>query len=166
MVVLSEVKQPPGAPKALVIGFGNTLRGDDGLGPFIVEGLEDLRGSLNLDFRSIRLPQLDLILTPEIGSADVVIFVDARDDNDDDLVKVELIEPEEAVGGRGYTTHLTAIPGLLGLARDWFGKAPICYAVMPKGIDFSFGETFSPLAQGASALAREKIIDLLQSVVS
>lgn len=143
--------------KCLVIGYGNTLRGDDGLGPYIAEGLQGVGG---VDIRIMVFPQLDLILASQMGEADFVIFVDARVDDNEELVKIERIEP--AAGSIDQlTSHTMTIPALLRIAFDWYGAAPKCYAVMPKGYDFSIGETISDRGLVAATHARSKIIEIL-----
>jgi hydrogenase maturation protease len=66
----------------LVIGYGNTLRGDDGVGPRVAEAV-----------RALRLPGVSTLvcqmLTPEhaapISLAQTVIFVDAAVDAPKDV---------------------------------------------------------------------------------
>jgi len=147
--------------KCLVIGCGNTLRGDDGLGPYIAEGLRDVVGSDGVDVRIMALPQLDVILACDMCEADIVIFVDARADDTEALVKIERIEPVAGPVTPQHTSHTISMPVLLRIALDWYGAAPLCYAVMPKGYDFSVGETVCDKARIAAAHARNKIIEIL-----
>lgn len=146
--------------KCLVIGYGNTLRGDDGLGPYIAEGLQSVVGLYGVDVRIMVLPQLDLVLASQMDKAEMVIFVDARVDDNEELVKIERIEP--ATGSIDQpSSHTMNIPALLRIAFDWYGAAPKCYAVMPKGYDFSIGETLSDRGLVAATHARSKIIEIL-----
>lgn len=147
--------------KCLVIGCGNTLRGDDGLGPYIAEGLQDVVGSDGVDVRIMALPQLDVILACDMSEADIVIFVDARADDTEALVKIERIEPVAGPVTPQHTSHTISMPVLLRIALDWYGAAPLCYAVMPKGYDFSVGETVCDKARIAAAHARNNIIEIL-----
>jgi len=147
--------------QCLVIGCGNTLRGDDGLGPYIAEGLQDMVGSDGVDVRIMAVPQLDVILASRMREADVVIFVDARADASEELVKIERIEPAAGPVAPQHTSHTISMPVLLRIAIDWYGAAPLCYAVMPKGYDFSIGDVVSEKAQTAAAHARSKIIEIL-----
>jgi hydrogenase maturation protease len=148
--------------KCLVIGYGNTLRGDDGLGPYIAEGLQSVVGLYGVDVRIMVFPQLDLVLASHMDKAEMVIFVDARVDDIEELVKIERIEP--AAGSIDpLTSHTMNIPALLRIAFDWYGAAPKCYAVMPKGYDFSIGETISDRGLLAATHARSKIIEILES---
>jgi len=156
MVERNEVK------KRLVIACGNTLRGDDGLGPYIAEGLQDMTGSDKVDLRIMSLPQLDVILASRLSEADLVIFVDARTDDSEELVKIERIEPAAGPVIPQHTSHTISMPVLLRIAFDWYGAAPLCYAVMPKGYDFSIGEVISGKALIAARNAMDKITKILQ----
>ena len=63
--------------EVLVIGYGNTLRGDDGVGPRVVEAI----GTLGLPgVRTLICPLLTPELADPISRAEKVIFVDAAMD--------------------------------------------------------------------------------------
>ena len=94
---------------------------------------------------------------------DLVILVDARADEDDELVKVRRIEPTDGLSNMPHTSHALGLPDLLYILRDWYGTTPACYAVMPKGYDFSIGEVVSERAQLAAAEARVRIAAILES---
>ncbi len=151
---------------ALIVGYGNTLRRDDGLGPFVAGSLDPGKVSVHARIRTLCLPQLDLSLAALLPEVDVSIFVDARHDGDDTLVRVNRIEPQMACEHSrilSHTTHLMSLPVLLGLAAQWYGKAPACHLVAPKGFDFSFGERLSEQARDCANLARKMIYDILRT---
>ena len=148
--------------KRIIIACGNTLRGDDGLGPYIAECLQDMTGSDGVDLRIMSLPQLDVILASRLSEADLVIFVDARADDSEALVKIERIEPAAGPVTPLHTSHTISMPVLLRIALDWYGAAPLCYAVLPKGYDFSIGEVISGKALIAARNAMDKITKILQ----
>ena len=59
---------------ALVIGYGNTLRGDDGIGPAVAEAV----AALGLPgVRVIVAHQLTPELAADLADAQLVVFVDA-----------------------------------------------------------------------------------------
>ena len=151
-----------GVPQILVVGYGNTLRGDDGLGPFIVEGLQDVAAVCEGDVQTVVLPQLDVTLASGMNDVTLVIFVDAREDADKESVKVQRVFPAIAPLNLRHTSHALGIPDLLRMALDWFGSRPACYAVMPKGYDFSLSENISPNAQRAARQARKKIVEIIR----
>ena len=149
--------------KFLIIGYGNTLRGDDGLGPYIVENLPNITGNLGKNIRIISLPQLDVSLSLLLCKTDVVIFVDARTDDIDELVSIEKVRRQKEPITLNYISHTISIPTLLRISLDWYRAEPLCYVVMAKGFDFSFGEKISEKALKSANLAQEKIMEILQS---
>lgn len=146
----------------LVVGYGNTLRGDDGLGPLIAEKLADTRLPGDVEVRILSLPQLDISLVTELRDVDAVVFADARQDAEDDPIKLERIAAGEASPIAGHTTHTMGIAALLHLVQAWYGRHPDCYLVMPRGIDFSIGMRISPTGRKNAALAVAAIARILR----
>ncbi|MEO6061955.1 MAG: hydrogenase maturation protease [Thermoflexales bacterium] len=148
--------EPEAQRGALVIGYGNTLRGDDGTGPFVARALETRvpAGTRVLDAHQ---------LTPEmaiaISTAKRVVFVDAVDAPDESAPRVSRLEPKP--GADPLNPHASDPGSLLWLARTLFGGAPEAWLVAIPGADFGFGETLSPGAARASADAIAQIEDLL-----
>jgi hypothetical protein len=82
----------------LLIGYGNELRGDDGVGPYVAREIDrrDLPG-----VRTFALHQLAPELAEEIAGADGVIFVDAEECGaSDEIVHLE-VEPADT----GFRNH-------------------------------------------------------------
>lgn len=103
---------------ALVIGYGNPLRTDDGLGwhAAAVLALAHLE-----DTRVLQRHQLTPELAVDVAGASVVVFVDARPPGGaDDGVRVEEVEPH--YGPLTWTHHLT--PGELLALTALSGQAP------------------------------------------
>ena len=101
----------------LVIGYGNTLRGDDGVGPRVAEAV----GRLWLPgVRTLICPLLTPELADPVSRARKVIFVDAAVDLPQQVQWRKLVP--------GETTQLMAHAAdprtLLALARDVFGRSP------------------------------------------
>jgi hydrogenase maturation protease len=126
---------PPG--ETLVIGYGNTLRGDDGVGPRVAEAVE-----------ALGLPSVVTMachqLAPEhaetVARFRRVVFVDASVEDHEPA----RLRPVDA----GETTQLMAHAAdprtVLALARDLFGSTPEAWAVTIPAFDLGFGERFSP----------------------
>lgn len=149
--------------RSLIIGYGNTLRGDDGLGPYIIEQLSMMTGGKFAGQASfLSVPQLDIALLPEMCNISNLIFIDARRDESDELVRVEEIRPRDRVQAL-HTSHSVGIGVLLRLAVDWYNAAPLCYAVLPKGYDFCIVEGLSDQAKIAADLAIEKVLAILKA---
>lgn len=111
----------------LVIGYGNSLRRDDGVGPRVAEAIEALQ------LPGVRTLVCQL-LTPEfadpIARARRVIFVDAAVDKTDG-VHFRKLKP-------------SAISQLMALTRDVYGHVPeACWLTIP-AIHLGFGTDYSP----------------------
>jgi hydrogenase maturation protease len=124
----------------LVIGYGNTLRHDDGVGPRVAEVIEEL----NLPgVRTLISQQLSPEHAEPVARARRVIFVDAAVDQSED-VKFRKLVP-------GETTQLMAHAAdprtMLALARDVFGHAPEAWWLTIRAVKLGFGTDFSPEAE-------------------
>jgi hydrogenase maturation protease len=147
--------------KMLVIGYGNELRGDDNLGPFLVKELEQELRSYSEEISFLALPQLDVTLAPAFRGVEAVIFVDARADEDEAPVVVRQVFPTPGPVRMGNTSHGATIQELLQVARDWYNAIPTSYAVLPKGYEFPCGFHLSAKARVAAGLARRHVLDLI-----
>jgi hydrogenase maturation protease len=101
----------------LVIGYGNTLRSDDGAGPRVAE---EVGGMLLPLVRTIVCQQLSPEHAGAISLAHTVVFVDASVELPGEL-RVHGLKP----GGTPQLMAHAADPcTMLALARDVFGHAP------------------------------------------
>ncbi len=139
----------------LVIGYGNTLRGDDGVGPKVAEAVEELRLP---DVEALACAQLAPELADPISRARLVVFVDAAVDAP---LKVQLRKLVPAESSQ-LMAH-AADPGtMLALARDVFGHAPEAWWLTIPAATLEFREGLSPLAQRGLKEAVRKIQQLCQ----
>src|SRR4051812_33735392 len=132
---------PHGA--VLVIGYGNTLRGDDAVGPRAASAVAswDLPGVI-----AKAVPQLTPELAEPLATAHLAIFVDARLAAEGELAEVRSIEPSDP--GPGAALGHVADPGcLLALAQTAYGTSPRSWLVTVPAADFSLGEGLSPVAE-------------------
>jgi hydrogenase maturation protease len=134
----------------LIIGYGNTLRGDDGVGPRVAEAVGHLRLP---GVRTLICPLLTPELADPIARAQKVIFVDAAVDARD-LVQWRKLLPNET---SQLMAHAADPRTLLALARDVFGRVTEAWWLTIPAVDLSFREEFSPEAQNGFAEAVEKI---------
>jgi hydrogenase maturation protease len=127
-------------PALLVIGYGNTLRGDDGVGVRVAEAVEALKLP---DVRTFTCQQLNPEHAEPISQADRVVFVDAAVDAPKE-VQLRELEP-------GETTQLMAHAAdprtMLALARDVFGHAPRAWWLTIPAVEMDFSESLSPAAR-------------------
>lgn len=138
----------------LVIGFGNVLRGDDGVGPVVADTVArwNLAGVL-----AQSLHQLVPELAEPISNSRNVIFVDADLTCASDSVTTISIDPGSTTTPIGHVSD----PGqLLALARDLFGLCPRAYLIRIPVAKINLSESLSPLAEAGvnEALARIAIL--------
>ena len=120
----------------LVIGYGNTLRGDDGVGPRVAEAIE----KLNLPgVQTLICPLLTPELADPIARAEKVIFVDAAVDAPKE-VQWRKLEPNET---SQLMAHAADPRTMLALARDVFGHVPEAWWLTIPAVDLGFHEEFS-----------------------
>lgn len=120
----------------LVIGYGNTLRGDDGIGPAVAEEI----AALGLPgVRVLVVQQLTPELAAELADARVTIFVDAAVGTEP-VTAVRLDRPATA----GALTHAADPHGLLALARAVYGRVPEAWLVTVGGANFGFRDALTP----------------------
>jgi hydrogenase maturation protease len=138
----------------LIIGYGNTLRGDDGAGPHVAEA------AAAMNFPGVRV-QVCPLLAPEladpISQSRAVIFVDAAVDAPQEVRLVKLLPAESAQ----IISHAADPRTLLALARDVFGHAPEAWCLTVPAVKFDFGGEFSTQTQRGVANALKKIEVLL-----
>jgi hydrogenase maturation protease len=134
----------------LVIGYGNTLRGDDGIGPRVAEAVGHLRLP---GVRTLICPLLTPELADPISRASTVIFVDAAVDAPNEVLWRKL-EPNET---SQLMAHAANPRTMLALARDVFGRVPEAWWLTIPALDLGFREDFSPGVQKKFAEAVKKI---------
>jgi hydrogenase maturation protease len=127
--------------RILIIGYGNEVRGDDGVGLRVAEALE-----------ALTLPGVDVVaahqLTPDlaapIAEASMVVFADALPSAEDAAVEVFEIRPEPK---SGFSLHTGGPSALLALARSVYGRAPKAWCVAIPAVKFDFGFTLTQTAR-------------------
>jgi hydrogenase maturation protease len=123
---------------ALVIGYGDSLRSDDGAGPRIAELLAPAE-NLAVLARHQLLPDL----AADLKGRDVVVFVDAGTELEPGLVSARRVTPSDAAEAAGLTHHCS--PGaLLRLADRLYGARPRAFLVTVGAVSFELGEELSP----------------------
>jgi hydrogenase maturation protease len=134
----------------LVIGYGNTLRGDDGVGPRVAEAV----AALHLpNVRTLACPMLTPELADPISQARVAIFVDAAVDAPEE-VQLRKLEPHES---SQLMAHAADPRTILALARDVFGHTPEAWWLTIPVVKLDFSEDLSPEARCGLEKAVEKI---------
>lgn len=144
------------ATQTLVIGYGNTLRQDDGVGYRLAEQVETWQWP---HVRAIACHQLTPELAAEMAECDRVIFVDAQSPTAPQPLRLVAIAPAAATL---YDPHRSDPTGLLALTALSYGGYPAAYGLLIPTARMDFGETLSETAsQGLKAA-----VAILQSQLS
>jgi hydrogenase maturation protease len=138
---------------ALVIGYGDALRSDDGAGPRIADLMTPADG-LAVFVRHQLLPEL----AADLKGRDVVVFVDAGTGLEPGAVFARRLTPSDAAEPSGMTHHCTP-EGLLRLAERLYGARPCAFLVTIGAASFELGEELSApvaaaLPEAAAAVRR------------
>ncbi len=131
----------------LVVGMGNTLRRDDGIGPWLATQID----AWNLAHVRVRIV---FSLTPELAAdaadADSVLFLDA--------CQAPAGPPWREIPRRRVSAavaHALSPESLLDLTNRLFGACPAGWVLPVQGFDFAFGEGLSDSALGEAQVALE-----------
>jgi hydrogenase maturation protease len=129
----------------LVIGYGNTLRGDDGIGPVVAEAVaeRELPG-----VRALAVHQLTPELAADLAEARVAVFVDAAVGGE--AVRVMRLDASDT---GEVMTHAADPRALLALAGAVYGHAPEAWLVTAAGADFGFRDGLSPTGRANARAA-------------
>ncbi len=146
--------QKPAPCAALVIGYGNELRGDDGAGPKVAAAVA--RWNL-LGVRALSCHQLMPELADPMAQARLVIFVDAVA-GAARAVQVRELAPWDGARSIGHASDPRA---LLALTRAIFGRCPRAWLVTIPAIDFEVGRPLSAVAEEAIQAALEQVRNLI-----
>ena len=141
----------------LVIGYGNTLRSDDGAGQKVAEKIAQWELS---KVRSLAVHQLTPELAEDIARADTVIFVDAVATNSENpaSVKIQKLEAEDNSTSLGHSCNPRS---LLSFTQILYGKAIKAYWVLIPALNFDFGEEFSSVTQKRIDIALQQIRQII-----
>ena len=143
------------AGRILVIGYGNTLRGDDAVGQNVAAAV----AKWQLPGLSVRVAhQLTPELAEPISRAEMVIFVDGRIAGEEDAVTVRRLEPST---GMHFAGHLSDPRGVLALAQAVYGRHAPAWLVLVPALDFSLREDLSAAAARGVAEAIGRIAALI-----
>ena len=141
--------------KSLIVGYGNSLRSDDGIGVRVAEIVTDWNVS-GLQTRSLH--QLTPELAEDLAGVDLAIFVDAAHAVDGDSVKLYDIKPADSSIIR---SHFGDPRALLSLTQAIYGKCPQAWWLVVPGVNFQIGDRLSAVAQQGVLEALEQIRRLI-----
>ena len=131
--------------RILIYAYGNPGRQDDGLGNRLVEELGkwiDNQGIVGIALESNW--QLNIEDSLRISEKDIVIFVDASNEDIEDI-HFSAVEPSE--GKSEFTTHSASPSFVLALCIQLYGKHPETYLLQIRGYSWEFTEGLSEKAE-------------------
>lgn len=156
----------------MVIGYGNDLCSNDGIGQRVANAIESWHLST---VETIAIQQLTPELAASLANADLAIFVDAC------INCAEAFDVQVRSLAAGVASSLSSSPtnfitgdegdprSLLALTQSLYGHCPPAWWVTIPGINFQvgdacnnpFGLRLSPIAQTGMAIALVKIMQIL-----
>jgi hydrogenase maturation protease len=157
----------------LIIGFGNTLRRDDGAGA-VAARLLAVDARLRRDEVEVReayqlLPEMSL----DLAEVSLVVFVDADAAGLPGSVEVREIDPgtaarsdADARGEPGASSHHVGGGELVALAATLTGQAPAAVAIGIGVADLGMGEGLSPVVEAALPKVVEIVVGLVEDHLS
>ncbi|MDD8027354.1 MAG: hydrogenase maturation protease [Acidobacteriota bacterium] len=153
--------------KTLVIGIGNPGRGDDGLGPALVERLADVPPESIREGAVVETPagcaavwkyQLNIEDAALAGEYERVVFADAAADASPGTARLEPLAPAASIA---FTTHELPPASVLALCQDLYGRTPEAWLLSVGGSSWDLGQGLSERARAslvqAEALLRSRL---------
>jgi hydrogenase maturation protease len=141
----------------LVIGYGNMLRADDGVGPRVAMAAASWEWP---GLTAMAVPQLTPELAEPLAAAELAIFVDARLAGGEGAVEVLPLAPS---GSPGRLGHASDPRSLLALSREIYGRSPRSWLVTVPTADLSLGEGLSLIAERGAEEALKRIAALIEN---
>ncbi|MBA2659363.1 MAG: hydrogenase maturation protease [Nitrosospira sp.] len=137
----------------LIFGYGNPSRGDDALGPLLLQRLE----TLNLPHLELLTDfQLQVEHALDLQNRERVLFIDASISCTAPYAFSRLRPQKDA----SYTSHVMSPMAVLHAYQELYGKPPLTYFLKVRGKSFELGE---PLSSEAAANL-EAAFELLQKL--
>ena len=163
---MSDSTLPENAPGdaaggVLVIGYGNTLRSDDGVGWHAAALLAEDRRLAGGEVLAVH--QLTPELALDMSRAWLVILIDASTDDPPGVITVRPLAASDEAGGDGpgATSHHVGPGELLAVARALYGTAPDALIVSVGVADMEPGEALTPLVSAALPTIADTVVDLV-----
>ena len=130
-------------PPWLMLAVGNPSRGDDALGPLLLERLRDAGIEAAGDVELLSDHQLQIENALDLQGRQAVLFVDAARSGTCAGFSLNPIVPDAVASP---FTHALGAPALLEVTARVAGAAPPAWQLAIEGKSFGLGEALSPLA--------------------
>jgi hydrogenase maturation protease len=127
--------------RCLILACGNTLRSDDGVGPWLATWAEE-RFSTEPSVRVVSRQQWTPDLAEDVAHTESVIFIDCSVESSPGEVRVCPVEPSAA--GPGLASHHVGAAELLALGQELYNSLPRSASLLTVGAGSTeIGERFS-----------------------
>lgn len=147
----------------LVLACGNTLRSDDGVGPWLAAWLED-RFAGRSGLRILSRQQWTPDLAEDLAHARAALFLDCSIAAAPGELRLQTVEPAASANGPG--THHMGAAELLALALELYGASPVRALLFTLGAgSLEVGEAFSPALTAALPEAQTRIQEVLETLL-
>jgi hydrogenase maturation protease len=146
--------------KILILGYGNTLRKDDGLGVYVALTLAALPLPDGVEICTYQ--QLSPELSPVLAQVDLAIFIDAALASNGEkpgAIKTRALQPRTSQPGS--ITHHFDPETLLAMAETLYGHAPQSTLFSVTAASFDLEEGLSPEVTAALPVLIERIKEYL-----
>ncbi len=152
---------PPAAVQdVLVVGYGNSIRGDDALGQVVAEQIEQQL----LPDDHVRVLTLEILTTDlaaDLAQVRLAIFLDAAAYGEVGQVECRRLQPDPV--SAASMAHKLSIPALLAFSREFFGRAPLTYLISSPGATFELQDVrLSPALQAVVPEMVARALDLIR----
>lgn len=144
----------------VVLAVGNRSRGDDALGPLLLDRLRDwlAAGDRGADFELIEDFQLQIEHALDLAGRRLVLFVDAGTGT---RAPYEFRAVEATLPGRSHTSHALAPEAVLGVYRQVTGEdPPPAFVLCVRGERFELGDDLSDAARAHVEAAWKQLVAL------
>ncbi len=149
-----------GMTRILIVGYGNPLRCDDGLGWRAAEALS----------QSLPFPEIEIVirhqLTPELADnlryADLIFFIDAAQEGQPGELTCEPLTLQPGI----LRSHQLSPKGLLALAQQLYGVTPRAFTVSLCGECFDHGATLSATVEASLPKLTALVENLIRQTIS
>jgi hydrogenase maturation protease len=141
--------------EVLVIGYGNPLRGDDGVGCVVAEEIAKRLCDPQSRVQVVACHQLNPELAEAVADTRAVIFVDASVELKPGEVQINAVAPDQF--SPAGITHNMKPSALLATASELFGQAPPAKSVIIGVASFDMGMQLTPPVREAVARASKLI---------
>ena len=151
-------------PRTLVVGLGNPILGDDGVGWQVAEVVRDRRPDLEIDCLALG----GLSLMERLIGYERVIIIDAiqtRDGRIGDVTTMELSDLPDLSAGHTTAVHDTSLQTALNLGRQMGALLPGRVQIVAVEAEriYDFSEELTPAVAAAVPAAAAAVLELLAS---